>query len=167
MNSLHVVAALGEIAVNLSVAHRLVRSYTRDVGDAETFERRVARVCARSDPEIASLLAHAGLECRVSFLPSPERLGRHPHQDVVGFAGHEVSECGGDGLANQPKEVQEVFIGAQVGGFDEETPAVEGDTGWPHLVEVVFDDRVGRRQDHADLCSVSNNIRHPKPPKER
>ena len=93
-------------------------------------------------------------------LPPQKRLGRHAHEDVIRSTGHDIADGVRNRVANQIEEVEEGFVAAEVWRLDEEPTAVERHPWRPHTVQIVFDDRVRRRHDHADLCSISDYVRH-------
>ena len=160
VDALYVVSAFGEVAMDLLVADTLIRSDTRNALDAETFESRVAGISTRCDAKVATDLPDPCLERGISLFAAPEGLGRHAHEDVVRFARHHVANGGWNGVADQVEKVQERLVAAEVGCLDEEPAAVKCDTCGPNAVQIVFDNGVRRRDDHTDLGSVSNDVRH-------
>src|SRR5262249_29296841 len=57
-------------------------------------------------------------------------------------------------------EVLEARVVVHPGARDEDARRVERDAGWRHRVEIRLDNRVRRRDEHADLRAVTERIGH-------
>src|SRR5262249_3448134 len=117
--------------------------------------------CRRSSCQAEAAEAlHAALQGRVPLAPVPEALRRHAQHQILGLAGDDVGDRARRSLADLRDEVFEARVVVHPGARDEDARRVERDAGRRHRVEIRLDNRVRRRDEHADLRAVTERIGH-------
>ena len=153
-------AVVLEESRDVRIADRLVGRQDADRSHLRKFAQRLGAGQRAERYGDAGAFFQPRLELLGAGHPAPERRDRHRHDQVAGLARHHPVDRAVQIRLDRDHDLLEFGIVGQrqVGNVD--AADVIGDARRPHRIGLRLHDRVGRRNDHAELEAIAEAIGH-------
>jgi len=113
-----------------------------------------------SKPQSAKKRLDALAQSFASFEAVPEGLRRHPHDQMVGLAGHDPVDRRRQFAANGLDQLAEIFISAQRIVRDVDPAEMVGDAARAHCIELWLHRGIGAGRDDPELAAPAERVDH-------